>query len=133
MIRPSDSDERTLGNQVRRLRGERGLTRHELAEKAGVSVDTLNRIERGRVSPSLETIAKVCNGLRVSLETFFSMLEPDASDAAKELCDFLNGLPPQEVSKVRRLFDAMFEGGSEGGNGEELALVPELSEGEKEP
>ena len=117
MLRQSDSDERTLGNQVRRLRAERGLTRDELAEKAGLSVDTLNRIERGRVSPSLDTIAKVCVGLRVSLETFFGMLEPDgavppteANDSAKELCDFLNGLPPQDVDRVKRLFDAMFGG-----------------------
>jgi transcriptional regulator with XRE-family HTH domain len=41
-----DSDEPTLGQLLRRYRNERGWTREELAEKAKVSVDTIDTLER---------------------------------------------------------------------------------------
>jgi transcriptional regulator with XRE-family HTH domain len=38
----------TIGENLRRLRKERGLTQEALAERAGVSVSTVARLERGR-------------------------------------------------------------------------------------
>lgn len=37
-----------LGETIRRLRRETGLTQEEVAEKAGISRPTLSRLEQGR-------------------------------------------------------------------------------------
>ena len=37
-----------LGETIRRLRREAGLTQEEVAEKAGISRPTLSRLEQGR-------------------------------------------------------------------------------------
>jgi DNA-binding XRE family transcriptional regulator len=51
------------GLMLRRIRLDRGLTRQELAERAGVSPRTLARIERGRHDPKLSTIRALLDAL----------------------------------------------------------------------
>lgn len=42
-----------MRNDVRRLRGEKGLSQKELGAALGVSRQTINSIETGRYTPSL--------------------------------------------------------------------------------
>lgn len=42
-----------MRNDIRELRGERGLSQQELAEAMGVSRQTINSIEKERYTPSL--------------------------------------------------------------------------------
>ena len=41
-----------------------GLSQAELARRAGIRVETLNRIERAKVSPSVRTVDKIDRALR---------------------------------------------------------------------
>lgn len=52
-----------LAERVERLRTAKGLTQPELAEAAGVGLATIARVERGDVSPSLETLAAIARAL----------------------------------------------------------------------
>jgi transcriptional regulator with XRE-family HTH domain len=61
-----------FGQKVRWLRGEHGLTQEQLAERAGISVDFLSLIERGRSSPSFENLAELAEALEVSVAELFS-------------------------------------------------------------
>jgi transcriptional regulator with XRE-family HTH domain len=54
---------RQVGQNVRRLRLERGVTLSELAASAGISLAMLSRLEKGDVSPSLETLASLAEAL----------------------------------------------------------------------
>src|SRR3954447_19922000 len=57
----------TLGERVRRLRAERGMTQEQLAERAGVSVDLVKKLEQGRrESARLTTLTKLAQALDVS-------------------------------------------------------------------
>lgn len=56
-----------LGDQLRRLRLERGETIGETAARAGVSLPYLSEIERGVKEPSSEMIAAVAGALGVRL------------------------------------------------------------------
>jgi transcriptional regulator with XRE-family HTH domain len=61
-----------FGQRVRWLRGEHGLTQEQLAERAGISVDFLSLIERGRSSPSFENLAELADALETSVAELFN-------------------------------------------------------------
>jgi len=44
-----------------------GLTQAELARRAGIRAETLNRIESGRHSPTVSSIEKIDRALRKAL------------------------------------------------------------------
>lgn len=56
-----------LGNQIRALRRKRNLTQRDLAEAAGVHVNTLRYFEQGRRSPSIETTSLLLDVLGCEL------------------------------------------------------------------
>ena len=59
-------------NQIRRLRFEhREMTQQDLAEKVGVTRQTVNAIELGKYSPSLEVAFKIAAVFKLPLEEVF--------------------------------------------------------------
>jgi len=56
-----------IGGNVRRYRKQSELTQQQLAEKAGVSVELIGRIERSRITPSLSMLARIADSLALSL------------------------------------------------------------------
>ena len=61
-----------FGQRVRLMRSERGLTQEQLAERAGISVDFLSLIERGKSSPSFENLDELADALDVPVAELFS-------------------------------------------------------------
>jgi transcriptional regulator with XRE-family HTH domain len=57
---------RIVGGNVRRLRGERGLTQEELAFEAEIDLTYVGGIERGKRNPSLEVIVRLATVLQVA-------------------------------------------------------------------
>lgn len=61
-----------VSNDIRRLRFARDeMTQAELAERVGVTRQTIIAIEQGRYSPSLEMAFQIAHELGVSLDTVF--------------------------------------------------------------
>ena len=59
-------------NQIRRLRFDQGeMTQAELAERVGVTRQTIIAIEQGRYSPSLESAFRIARLFGVGLEDVF--------------------------------------------------------------
>jgi transcriptional regulator with XRE-family HTH domain len=54
-----------IGVQVKRERVRALLTQQELAERAGIGLTTLNRIENDHAEPHFRTIRKLAKALRV--------------------------------------------------------------------
>ena len=54
----------TLGDRLVERRRRAGLTQVGLARRAGIRVETLNRIERGRTTPDFATIRKLVLAMR---------------------------------------------------------------------
>jgi transcriptional regulator with XRE-family HTH domain len=71
-LKEASSLRETFGNRVRLLRGERGLTQEQLAERASISVDFLSLIERGKSSPSFENLDELADALGVTVAQLFS-------------------------------------------------------------
>ncbi|MCY0925414.1 helix-turn-helix transcriptional regulator [Streptomyces sp. H27-H1] len=61
-----------ITNRIRTLRFERAeMTQAELAERIGVTRQTVIAIEKGRYSPSLETAFRIARVFAVPLEQVF--------------------------------------------------------------
>ncbi|HZQ54781.1 MAG TPA: helix-turn-helix transcriptional regulator [Bryobacteraceae bacterium] len=60
-----------IRNRIRELRAAREFTQQELADKIGVTRQTVIAMEQDKYSPSLETAFKVAMVLGVSLEQCF--------------------------------------------------------------
>jgi putative transcriptional regulator len=61
-----------ISNQIRRLRFEHGeMTQSELAEKIGMTRQTVAAIEAGKYSPSLEAAFRIAQVFGVKLEDVF--------------------------------------------------------------
>lgn len=70
----------SIENRIRRLRFDRNeMTQQDLAEKVGVTRQTINAIELGKYSPSLEVAFKIARVFGVPLEEVFSY--PQTEDA----------------------------------------------------
>ena len=65
-----------IGEEVRRLRTERGLSQRELAERMGVTQSVVARLEAGGVEPRLSTLDRVAQALNVELEVHFQAGTP---------------------------------------------------------
>ena len=65
---PSDR----LSNQIRRLRFEHGeMTQQQLADKAGVTRQTIIAIEAGKYAPSLPLAFRIAKAFDVGIEDVF--------------------------------------------------------------
>jgi transcriptional regulator with XRE-family HTH domain len=66
-----------LGSRLRALRGARGETLAETAERAGVSPQYLSEVERGRKEPSSEMIAALAGALDTTLADLTTQVTQD--------------------------------------------------------
>ena len=60
-----------MKNRIKVLRAEFELTQEELAERIGVSRQTINAIEKGKFDPSLPTAFRISNVFNQPIETLF--------------------------------------------------------------
>lgn len=60
----AEGDSAALAARLATRRQAAGLSQAELARRAGVRAETLNRIERGRTTPDFATIRKLAEALR---------------------------------------------------------------------
>jgi transcriptional regulator with XRE-family HTH domain len=73
---------RRLGDDLGNWRRLRGVTQAQLADRAGVSVDTVKRLERGDGGVSTANLARVLRSLGV-LDSFSRALDPYESDVGR--------------------------------------------------
>jgi len=68
-----------LSNQVRRLRFENGeMTQQQLADRAGVTRQTIIAIEAGKYAPSLPLAFRIARAFGVSIGEVFRYEETDS-------------------------------------------------------
>ena len=67
-------------NQIRRLRFEHDeMTQAELAQRIGVTRQTIIAIEQGRYSPSLEMAFQIAHAFDVTLDDVFRYESPEGA------------------------------------------------------
>lgn len=66
-----------LGENIKRLRAEKGISQRELARRIDMSGQMISKIEKAETSPSIETLSKIANTLDVSINDLIG----DATEA----------------------------------------------------
>lgn len=81
----------TFQDRLRKAREHAGMTQSELAEAAGVSLNSLNRYEKGQRSPGEDIVHAISNATGVPFEWFYQ------DDTNTELSAQTGTLPPGSV------------------------------------
>jgi transcriptional regulator with XRE-family HTH domain len=71
-IEKMDEAKESPGDRIRRIREERGLSIKDLSSRTGIDVDTLGRIESGKLIPALGQLAKLGKALDMKMGYFVS-------------------------------------------------------------
>jgi transcriptional regulator with XRE-family HTH domain len=102
-----------LATRVQQLRKNLGMTQAALASRAGVTVETVARLERvvrGRLSansnPSLETLARLSTALEVELHELLAP-EPVVQKKNHQLSYLLEGASPAVTQRILRVAEAL--------------------------
>ena len=61
-----------VANQLRKLRTDAELSQENLAQLAVIDLKTINRIENGHFSPTLDTITRLCVVLKITPSNLLS-------------------------------------------------------------
>lgn len=73
-----------MENGVRDMRTQRGMTQEELADRVGVSRQTIISIESGRYNPSIVLAYKLASAFGMPIEDLFlcrEQIDTEGSDA----------------------------------------------------
>ncbi len=68
-------DYAVLGDTIRDMRRERGLSQEVLSGLAGIARTHLTMIENGTMHPTIETLCKIAQALGLRTSELFSMVE----------------------------------------------------------
>ena len=79
MITQISDPRELLGQRIRELRAQKGVTQEELADRCGMFRTYLSRIESGQANPTLTALHTLARGLEVSVLELLS--PPEAAMA----------------------------------------------------
>ena len=64
--------DRVIGERLRAIRTELGLSQRALARRSGVANATISQIEAGKLNPTVSLLKKVLDGIPIALGEFFA-------------------------------------------------------------
>jgi len=93
---------KVFGKRLRSLRRAKDLTQEQVAERAGLSLQSVGEIERGRGNPTLVNIERLSVALGEDLTALFDLGDVKLSkeQAEKELLELLGGASEEQVRAV---------------------------------
>ncbi len=83
----------TVGENIRRIRKEKGLTQKQLGERLCITQSAIGQFENDKTSPKIETIEKIASALNVHIVDIMGQLTAEQYKATSEY---------QEIEKAVR-------------------------------
>jgi transcriptional regulator with XRE-family HTH domain len=106
-----------VGQKIRLFRRQASMTQAQLAEKAGLSDNFVGLIERGEGHPTLDTMGKLAEVLKVRMGEFFAGDDEQSQSTAqvlKELEYLLKHRNPKDAQLLLTIGKKIFERFSDG-------------------
>lgn len=101
-------NKKILGKRIKQLRKLAGFTQDDLAERIGIETGSLSGIESGRNFPSMNTVEKISNALKVELRALFDF---DRTLSVQEMKRFIieniDRLDDCQIPYIYKFFDGM--------------------------
>jgi transcriptional regulator with XRE-family HTH domain len=104
-----------LGKRIKQIRKAAKLTQESLAEKAGLSVEYISRLERGLSQPSFKTLEALAKSLNVNAKDFFdfkgTVVFRDKKQEARQKKEYIDAisseLPEMEVRELTVVYNVL--------------------------
>ncbi|WED22543.1 XRE family transcriptional regulator [Vibrio sp. JC009] len=93
-----------LGENLKSIRNKRGLSLSEASSLTGVSKTMLSQIERSESMPTIATVWKIANGLKIKLESLLDNPNPCSTYDVKNIKDMI----PVEDDNGRMIIYSIF-------------------------
>ncbi|MDE6253973.1 MAG: helix-turn-helix transcriptional regulator [Lachnospiraceae bacterium] len=97
-----------IADNVRIYRKRKNLTQFELAERADLSLDSIKRVEGGKISISIEKFLKLSNALDVPVSCLINGEGEDISDI-EQIYSILNGKTTKQKCYLLHMLQCMSE------------------------
>lgn len=81
-LQTNDGPSVTLAARAKAVRKSKGLTIQRVAERSGLAISTISKIERNRMTPTYECFRKLARGLEVDVTDLIETNEPRMTDGA---------------------------------------------------
>jgi transcriptional regulator with XRE-family HTH domain len=97
-----------VGQKLKTIRKQRGLSQRELATRAGLTNGTISLIEQNRTSPSVASLKSLLDAIPISMAEFFSTLEDTGAPKVFYKASEFTEIAPASDGKLslRQLGDA---------------------------
>ena len=104
-MKPTATLNEKIAARVRHLRKAQGCPQETLAERSGLSIPTVSRIERGGQAPTVESLAAIAKALDAPLASLFEFAGEATTKKADAVRSMLDRLPvdaPELRARVER-------------------------------
>ena len=98
---------RIMGFRIAQRRQSLGLKQAQLAKTVGISAKYISDIETGKRRPSLETLVKICEALRITPD--YVILGAMVKEEDLNILDSLKLLSPQDKRKAEKIIRILCE------------------------
>lgn len=99
----------TLGDIIKKMREERGLSQKEVASSVGIDRGQYSRIETNKVEPTLSTLEKIAQAFKIEVEDFFKKELPVTVDSFDkslvEKVKIIDELEPEQKNHIYAIID----------------------------
>lgn len=97
-----------LGERLRSIRKDKGISSYQLEFLSGITQATISRIENNKHSPSIDTLLKLCNALEISVIDLLFEIHDELPADMINLINTAKQLTPQQRKKVTEMLQSFF-------------------------
>jgi XRE family aerobic/anaerobic benzoate catabolism transcriptional regulator len=103
-----------LGDEVRKLRQQRGITLKRVAQLSGLSDRFIIEVEKGKANPSLASVISLADALQTSVTDLLPSDNPtktqNSSTSVKQILALLKNRPDEQISRILSCLSAYLDG-----------------------
>lgn len=89
-----------IGQRLKQIRTERGLSQRELATRAGLTNGTISLIETDKTSPSVASLKSLLDAIPISMAEFFGSIEAPSTPKIFYRANEFTQLAPEGAGQV---------------------------------
>lgn len=103
-----------IGENIRMLRKNRGLSQEQLALRADINASYMGQVERGEKNPTIDVLSKIALALQTPIEQIVNVISSsqpayDDSEYVDKIAHQLNGLSLKEQEAVYKFVKQLIQ------------------------